>query len=214
MTIEDFLSPERLAPFRLNVQDSDELVQNRYLWNVELSAAFYGPLHVFEVGLRNAVDRSFRAAYGDDWLTQPGLLAPREKALVDNALLELSKWQAPSLRGKIIAELMLGFWARLFAKHYEIGSPSKGHAYFWPSRAHEIFPHAPKTLRTRKAMSVRIETIKKFRNRIFHHEPIWRRSDLEKLHEEISEAVRWISPDGERLLKYDSVKEILRQRPQ
>ncbi len=213
MSIEDFLSPERLAPYRLAESDPQDLVFARYVWNIELSEAFYGPLHVFEVGLRNAVDRSFRGAYGDDWLVLPGILAPKEQILVSKALEELSRWNAPQTRGKVIAELMLGFWARLFARHYEIGSWSKGHIYFWPKRSDEIFPHAPKVMRTRKAMSARVEAIKKFRNRVFHHEPIWQRNDLKRIHDEIQETVRWISPDASTLLERSRVEDVLKKKP-
>jgi hypothetical protein len=213
VSIEDFLSPERLAGYRLTSADAPGLILKRYLWNVELSAAFYGPLHLFEIGLRNAVDRSFRLAYGDDWLTRPGVLAPKEVGLVSNALDELAKWGMPQARGKIIAELMLGFWARLFAKHYEVGSWSRGHVYFWPSRSEEIFPHAPKNMRTRKAMSARIEAIKKFRNRVFHHEPIWQRNDLVRIHNEICETARWITPDADSLISLSRVNEVLAKKP-
>ncbi len=213
MGIEDFLSPERLAPFKLMENDPQELVIQRYLWNVELAAAFYGPLQIFEVGLRNSIDRSFRAAYGDDWLTRPGLLAPNEVKKVNAALDDLNKRGQPMTRGKVIAQLMLGFWAQLFSRHYEVGSTRRVSVYFWPHRAAEIFPFAPRPMKTRKAMSTRIERVTKFRNRVFHHEPIWKRNDLKILHYEICETARWISPDAEELLAGSRVEEVLKNNP-
>ena len=218
MTIEGFLSPERLAPFRIDPNDSEELVLERYLWNLELASAFYGPLHVFEIGMRNAVDRAFSNAYGPDWLTATGILAKREADSVLKAINELAKRRESQSRGKLIAELMFGFWVGLFYKTYE-NSPLYSqknpppHSLFWPSQIKSVFPHAPKSMQTRKAMSARIEDIKKFRNRIFHHEPIWRNARLAKIHSEICETARWISPDAEVLLARSRVPEMINQTP-
>ena len=49
------------------------------------------------------------------------------------------------------------------------------HAIFWPTHNKAVFLHVPKSMQTQKAMSARIEDIKKFRNRIFHHQTLLRR---------------------------------------
>ena len=48
-----------------------------------------------------------------------------------------------------------------------------------------------------------------FRNRVFHHKPIWRR-DLAKLRSDILEMISWINLDGSKLVEaLDRVPEVL-----
>ena len=54
-----------------------------------------------------------------------------------------------------------------------------------------------------------MDRIRRLRNRVFHHEPIWHLPDLPKQHELILETIGWISPAmlaATRLLdRFDSV---------
>ncbi len=51
--------------------NGDALAAERlYWWNVQISGAFYGPLHCLEVALRNALHDELRSSYArDDWWT-------------------------------------------------------------------------------------------------------------------------------------------------
>jgi hypothetical protein len=62
--------------------------------------------------------------------------------------------------GKVIAELTFGFWPSLISKHFHP---------LWSASLHKAFPyaHAP-----RRAVHLRLEVIRRLRNRIAHHEPI------------------------------------------
>ena len=52
----------------------------------------------------------------------------------------------------------------------------------------------PRHERTRKNVSARFERIRRLRNRIFHHEPIWYWHDLADQHKDILNAIAWIEP--------------------
>lgn len=51
--------------------------------------------------------------------------------------------------------------------------------------------------------------IRRLRNRVFHHEPVWHLRDLEEQHQRILETIGWISPampEMTRLIdRFDSV---------
>ena len=79
----------------------------------------------------------------------------------------------------------------------------------WPKLLEPVFPHCPRSQRTRRNVYVRLDEIRRLRNRVFHHEPIWHLPDLEERHQEILETIGWISPamlEMTRLLdRFDSV---------
>ena len=85
-----------------------------------------------------------------------------------------------------MAELHFGFWRHLFYARYE--------KILWRPIIKDVFPHAPKSMRTRSALGPRIHEAKELRNRVFHHEPIWHWHDLVAQHHRILETVGWISP--------------------
>ena len=64
--------------------------------------------------------------------------------------------------------------------------------------------------RTRKHIEKKIEKIKRFRNRIFHHEPIWK-MNLNENYKDILEVISWFYKDYEKIVSIDRVKELLSQ---
>ena len=61
--LEHCLSPDRLGAYG-QVQEGHRVIVARYLWNIAISEALYAPLHILEVGLRNAIDRAMVAETG------------------------------------------------------------------------------------------------------------------------------------------------------
>ena len=76
---------------------------------------------------------------------------------------------------------------------------SRGESKYYVLRS--VFPHAPRRMRKLSLIRDRFVAINRLRNRVFHYEPIWDRPDLVQMHDEILEAVGWISP-----AKRDSIK--------
>src|SRR3546814_6733368 len=50
------------------------LAERLYTYNVQLSAALYGPLHMLEVVLRNMADARIAAQHGAAWIDDPAIL--------------------------------------------------------------------------------------------------------------------------------------------
>ena len=58
-----------------------------------------------------------------------------------------------------------------------------------------VFPHISRGLRTRGFVSKRLHDIRLLRNRIFHHEPIWNKPNLNEQHGQILETIGWVNQD-------------------
>lgn len=193
---ERALSQDRLGPYRNRAQCPDAEVLANYLWNVALCEALYPALHGVEVGLRNAIhqgatdifrsDRWFEASY-------PGL-DPREQVKLAEAKAELADQRKPETSGRIVAALSFGFWTTLLDLRYE--------RVLWQGGLlRAAFPGVPRPIRTRRDISARFQSIRKFRNRVFHHEPIWSNPLLAQRHTELWEALTWLSPEFADLLR-------------
>jgi hypothetical protein len=195
------LSIERLGAYSSEAdRDSTDAIA-RYIWNGALCAAVQPSLHALEVTLRNTlfnesvrmVNTAGRAAGSVScWLDlKPSLLMPYEEQEVVKAKDRLGldpKFHTP---GRLIAKLGFGFWVALCRRPYDHGR--KTGPQLWPHLVPRVFPYAPKPLRNRQAISDKLESIREFRNRIAHHEPIWDKKLLVQ-HSEILEVLGWMNP--------------------
>lgn len=72
--LELCVSPERLAVYLQATANHRQAALDLYIWNLTLSAAFYGPLGIFEITLRNALHREISVLYGPDCPNDPEFL--------------------------------------------------------------------------------------------------------------------------------------------
>lgn len=187
--LEPAVSKVRLEAYRpAGASDLDMLVN--YFRNIELSEALYPCLQSFEIALRNSVhttlSRNFQTEY---WFDRQGLLLSWQERAIREARDELTKRGKPRESGRIVAELNFGFWHSMFNRPYE--------TRLWHANGAvllvDVFPHLPRTLRTRQSVWNRCDQIRRLRNRVFHYEPIWARPNLTSEHQHILEAVGWIN---------------------
>lgn len=183
------ISQERLESFRpAGGSDLDMLVT--YFWNLALGEALHHSVQSVEVALRNATHSAATNAFGTAyWFDQPGLLLPRERDLVAQARAELVRNGKQQNDGRIVAVLTFGFWTGLLNRPYE--------SRLWHTNNLTIlktaFPHASRRYQNRGQMWHRFDSIRRLRNRIMHAEPIWQRPNLARDHQDILEAIGWIS---------------------
>ena len=182
------LSSERIGAYRDRMsEDGDANLFAHYAWNIALSESLYPSLQILEVVLRNSIHQAVCQDCGQaDWYDDGTIINIKEKDAVGKAKKTLAGMNKPIEPGRIIAELSFGFWTTLMDRRYE--------QILWPKLLKPCFPYMPRHLRTRKNVSGRFERIRRLRNRIFHHEPIWYWHDLEKQHQDILEAIAWIEP--------------------
>jgi hypothetical protein len=159
-----------------------------YRANILLSESFYPLLSVFEVALRNSLNRELSRHFAtSDWYahfaTTPGLSDINRE--ITTAIRHITKREETITGTKVVAELTLGFWVRLLNAEYEL--------ILWKS-LRIAFPFMPKRIRQRHAVSVPLNKIRYFRNRVYHNEPVsWNFTTLETIHNDIMEVLGWLN---------------------
>jgi hypothetical protein len=136
-----------------------------YSWNIEVSAAMWGGLSVLEVCLRNALNQQLESMTGQpDWWNATGLgLHFEQKDAIRQAVKAARQAKMPL--GQVVSNLMLGFWTSLLANRY--------HQRLWVPALQRAFPrHSGR----RSDLQLRLERLRRLRNRIAHHEPVFNRA--------------------------------------
>jgi hypothetical protein len=112
--LERTLSPERLSTYLAAANGDHAAALRLYVWNTEISAAFYGPLQALEFLVCNAFHRELAAVCGLAWYDNPRVpLTPFARARVADAKETLRRANRPLDPGRIVAELSFGFWEQL-----------------------------------------------------------------------------------------------------
>ena len=186
-SIENTLSLSRLTTFRNAVvkkigNDCTATTLKLYEWNAQLSSVMFFPLHIYEVVLRNAVSEAISMRYGDDWPTN---------VVFQNSLPYKDKQDLVRLTqdyqgvGKLLPELKLSWYENMLAKRHE--------GRIWKPFIKQVFPNSTEnTVSTiRNTLKNGCDIIRKQRNRIAHHEPIFNQPTLTRLLPLIEEAVSW-----------------------
>lgn len=181
------LSNVRLEAYRLASTDTTRMLLGRYRWNVALCMALYPLLGCLEVALRNHLHEAVARYIGTPrWYEDPSLLKVSEQGQVAQARKKLLERKRPVEPNRMVAELNFGFWTGLLRREYE--------QILWPRLLAAAFPSIPRKLRTRHFVADRMHALRKLRNRVFHHEPIWGLSDLPRRHAELRETLMWFDP--------------------
>jgi hypothetical protein len=116
-TFIDAISVDRLSTYRRWAGQDDALAKRLYTFNVELSAALYGPLHMLEIALRNVADRQLTTRRGIDWMDDADTLpVPYQQTCVVKAREQLVRDRKAVTHSQMIAELNFGFWSSLFGR--------------------------------------------------------------------------------------------------
>lgn len=210
--------PARVAPYLAACNGDIPRARRLYVWNIEISAAFWGPISIVEIAFRNAVHRALASHIGrPDWWNATTMHKPdvakahEEERRLRNQRRRLPHG-APLMHDDVVAALSFGFWSSI------IDGPSNAFEQnrFWHTCLHHAFPYwkAKPGTRGRKDFVRRVELLRKFRNRVAHHEPLHRR-DLEKDHRSLIEMASFIDSDlGQFIHEHSRVEHILDRRDQ
>ncbi|MFD0903452.1 hypothetical protein [Actinomadura sediminis] len=202
--LDHALSRPRLAPYIEAAGGDAAGAWKLYCWNIQVSAAFYGPLHCLEVSLRNSLNDRLKEAYGrtDWWTTAP--LSPNGNLKVaqarENAQRNIGRGR-PLVPDDVVAELTFGFWVGLLSRHHDRN--------FWVPTLHRSFPHFRGR---RNALHHDFFSMLLFRNRVMHYEPIHHR-DLDMDHRTLYRLLEYIGPEfAAEARRMDRVPSILQNR--
>jgi hypothetical protein len=179
------LSLPRLRRYIRAARGDAHVASRLYWWNIEVSAALFGPLHCLELALRNALHETLARHHGrpDWWTVAP--LSERGKKLVDDAHRSCRRRLPRTTADDVVAELSFGFWVSLLshASGYDRG--------FWVPALHRAFPHYRGR---RRDIYDGLSSLVLLRNRIMHHEPVHHR-DLAADHAKIYRVLGYLSPE-------------------
>lgn len=182
-----------------------------YKSNLSIAQAFHPLLGVTEVVIRNLLDAKLQAYFGDtEWITNQknGFMSHASLTYIDKrtgkketnnylknevrkAEKRLSKSGITITSGRIIAEQTFGFWTDLFEVH---------HYRLLGGRPIQIFSALPSGY-GRKNVLNELHSIRKFRNRINHNEPICFLGNnidftyAQAVHQSILNILTWVDPE-------------------
>lgn len=189
--IEGIISRERLQPYEKHHSGDIEKALAHYKANMLISESFYPILSVLEVGLRNSIDTQLARRYGEENRYEStafvSVVSNFQTKRISEARASILKAQKEITTGRIVSELTFGFWTSLFDTKFELT--------LW-KYLRLAFPNYPKESRQRKIIGSKLNKIRKFRNRIFHHEAIsWNIVALDSYKRDIVEAINWLDKD-------------------
>lgn len=192
--IDALLSEARFGRYLDRYEGQRHLALRLYTWNLAASSALWGPVHVLEIAVRNAVhDRLVeRTGRGDWWADSHVRLCRNEQEAIDSAIATLQRrgTENPS-SDQVVAATSFGLWVGLTGEGVPRDHLLSYETTFWQPRLQHAFPHRGE--RRRKYIHARLDAVRVLRNRIAHHEPIYR-SPLQRLYDDILEIAAMIDP--------------------
>lgn len=209
------LSDQRLDAYRIQTSQDELDLLARYAWNMDLGSSLYIPLQILEVVLRNTLHSALTQHYrGNERWYQLNHAFQNQKTWdkaqeATRQVAKVTSLSSAEALGRVIAQLDFGFWTTLLTSQYgRPKSASRNWTPLWPRLVPIAFPNFPNpsnTGRDRAILAERFDNIRQLRNRVSHHEPIWKgrpdprsqgRVMLNDQYNEILEAVEWVSPDS------------------
>ena len=165
----DTITPVRLKAYG---DDSNDILLEKYIYNLKVSESLYPALSLLEVTLRNKICYAIETLICKDWLinelNQQNLLLDKEyKKLVETAD-KIEKDGKKVTNDRLISELTFGFWIHLCTKSYK--------PKFWDKKGfiELVFPNytVSSNLRNISLIQKDLRDVLKLRNRISHQEII------------------------------------------
>ena len=146
---------------------------NLYAWNATISGSLLSAIHICEVVLRNAVSDSLTQLYGPRWPFSAAFVRSLPDPTVGYSPRRdiRSVTRSHATTGKVIPELKFVFWQKMFTGRHD--------SRLWNPYIYSSFPNADPGLGARAVRTLiynDLEQIRKLRNRIAHHEPIFSRN--------------------------------------
>jgi hypothetical protein len=173
--LERSLSKTRFNGYRRHGTERDALA--KYLWNISLCESLCPSFQILEVAFRNSAHAEIANVLGEqEWLSnKPGFLYADELTVIERSR-ESIAMKRPVTEDLLIADMSFGFWTSLLDSRYD---------RMWHKLIAKVFPHMPKTIRTRADASRLMNAVRRLRNAALHHHSIWHWQDLQSQHSQM-----------------------------
>ncbi|MBC6436697.1 MAG: Abi family protein [Rhodobacteraceae bacterium] len=209
-TVISLISHERLNTYlKASGFDMDRALR-LYAWNMRISASFFPLLCCIEVCLRNRIAPRLVDRFGQGWWNNEELhtiMGGKGKGTVLRTAKSINergtqRGTTPT-SGRMTAELNFGFWVGMLLPKYE--------TELWDD-LQTWFPDLPQDQNLSSLQQYAAE-IRDLRNRISHHEPIFKR-DLTLDYARQLQFLTWTGPQKAAWIRPQlETMKILRQRP-
>jgi hypothetical protein len=229
--IDSLITKPRMSSYQAVFSPTNDVeLMGAYLWNAHVCGAIYPLIGMAEITLRNAIDQVLTDAFGQFWWSGsrlryrsfgPGLRVPKTVCIVrDNFIAAGNKYVAEqhrrhNVRGNVISNhhgvlALTDFstWQFLLDKEF------MGRGLIWPRFLGKVFAGKWPNSQSGTVLTFAyrlVSTVRDFRNRIFHHEPAWKRfgifteaDALQHLQEKLAKIenlLELIHPESIRLLQ-------------
>lgn len=231
LLIDSLISNERINSYQSVFHPANDVeLMGVYLWNAHVCGALYPLMGAVEITLRNAIDQAIAADLGRFWWAgsklryrsfAPGVDAPHPVQAVRENFAKATRNYAAEQRRRhavrgnvtphhhgVIAKTEFSTWEFLLDAEF------MGRGLIWPKHLSSVF-RGPWPVHQASAMLAHVHdlvaTLRDFRNRLFHHEPVWKRygvltetDALQHLQEKIGKVetlLALIHPENLRLLQ-------------
>jgi hypothetical protein len=199
-------SEERLSSFAYSDIDTIKNIVENYGNNMIISQSLYPELCTLEIILRNSIDNILRKYISETWIedeinnnvwldsSEYETLLKAYKSAKEECFAEKKQFTI----GKVVANLNFGFWTNLCVKKYNSKIWNK------PKCFYGVFPrytYEPSIT----IIAKKLYTIRRFRNRIFHYEKIFKYPEKTlNLYNDILEMLSYLQNDDLEILKKTS----------
>ncbi len=163
---ERILSAPRLKPFLDYSNGKFDQALRLYVWNIAISSSLWGSFHLLEISLRNVLHSELSSYFGtEDWWNSELNFHADTRQQMDRSINAANKKHGVNFSpSHVVAEFSFAFWIDLLSNRY--------HERLWKHILSKGF--SPQEAR-RRDIHKALEQLRKLRNRIAHHEPIFER---------------------------------------
>lgn len=163
---------------------------DEYFKNLQLCKEYYIPLSLVEIALRNSLNSHFKQKISQDWLLDKNFIQPQHQSKIDISvkLLKLEKKKVE--QDNILAELSFGFFVTFFKAAYK--------NYLRYNDLKQIFPNLPSSKNksvNRHFVFAKLNNIRLFRNKVFHHDKIIGKIEYQNMINEIYEILSYFDKE-------------------
>ncbi|MBT2502230.1 Abi family protein [Curtobacterium sp. ISL-83] len=186
--VERLLGDARLSTYLAASGGDRGRAAELYLWANQLGGALHAQIAFVEVAVRNAIDARLAAwnsvhGGGPEW-TAPGAAAEPLYSLLRRQLIEArtrasrEAAQRPATHPRrdlapghddVVAQLMFGSWVRIVRPASRDESPRR-QQLLWHRSLRDAFPNTTGEDSARHAIGEQLETLRRLRNRVAHHD--------------------------------------------
>lgn len=190
-SLKKSISEERLSVYRADGADDTTTIAI-YIYNIDLRKSLYPLINIFEIALRNGIDKALENYFSHpDW-NNVIQLQQAEVMMINAALLKIKRRGKKYSHGRLVAELTLGFWGALMGRKYN----TQGFQF---AVIKSCLHDCPSNQKSSAAIQKNLIEMRFLRNRITHHERIVHWKDLKQKHDLIMNFIKWINPDMSKI---------------